>query len=216
MAKDVILHVHRRNRFSTARPYRAMQWGRPPARANLTMDDRMTIANMAIEAGGKNGNLRGGPRRRSISSNARCAANGTKADYTPAEAGPNQKFVYEQGVSTCRRWSRPWPCTPTRANRALAKDARAHRARPRLHRQFAPAAKTSDFLAFAEVVKGKKVKTGHLRGAPRRRAWSTTCTRSSSTASARGRVLENAGRAHDRKRQLRRLPGRGRWTRSGA
>ena len=34
--------------------YRAMQWEGPGAAA-LSIDDRMTIANMAIEAGGKNG-----------------------------------------------------------------------------------------------------------------------------------------------------------------
>src|SRR5271163_5363745 len=53
MAKDVILNVIGDIGFDGA-TYRAMQWEGPGAAA-LNMDDRMTIANMAIEAGGKNG-----------------------------------------------------------------------------------------------------------------------------------------------------------------
>src|SRR5579871_5924493 len=52
MAKDIILHCIGEIGFDGA-TYRAMQFdgsGIP----NLTIDDRMTIANMAIEAGGKN------------------------------------------------------------------------------------------------------------------------------------------------------------------
>src|SRR5213080_2121901 len=53
MAKDVILHVIGEIGFDGA-TYRAMQW-EGPGTYSLSMDDRMTIANMAIEAGGKNG-----------------------------------------------------------------------------------------------------------------------------------------------------------------
>ena len=53
MAKDVILHCIGEIGFDGA-TYRAMQFDGPGA-ASLSMDDRMTIANMAIEAGGKNG-----------------------------------------------------------------------------------------------------------------------------------------------------------------
>ena len=51
MAKDVILHCIGEIGFDGA-TYRAMQFDGQGI-ANLTMDDRMTIANMAIEAGGK-------------------------------------------------------------------------------------------------------------------------------------------------------------------
>ena len=53
MAKDVILNVIGEIGFDGA-TYRAMQFDGPGV-ASLSMDDRMTIANMAIEAGGKNG-----------------------------------------------------------------------------------------------------------------------------------------------------------------
>ena len=53
MAKDIILHCIGEVGFDGA-TYRAMQFDGEGA-ASLAMDDRMTIANMAIEAGGKNG-----------------------------------------------------------------------------------------------------------------------------------------------------------------
>src|SRR4029434_8644834 len=53
MAKDIILHVIGEIGFDGA-TYRAMQFDGPGV-ANLSIDDRMTVANMAIEAGGKNG-----------------------------------------------------------------------------------------------------------------------------------------------------------------
>ena len=53
MAKDIILDCIGDIGFDGA-TYRAMQFQGPGAKA-LSMDDRMTIANMAIEAGGKNG-----------------------------------------------------------------------------------------------------------------------------------------------------------------
>ena len=51
MAKDIILHLIGEIGFDGA-TYRAMQFGGSGI-AWLSMDDRMTIANMAIEAGGK-------------------------------------------------------------------------------------------------------------------------------------------------------------------
>ncbi len=51
--KDVILHLIGRIGVDGAR-YRSLEFGGPGVAA-LTMDDRFTIANMAIEAGAKNG-----------------------------------------------------------------------------------------------------------------------------------------------------------------
>src|ERR1043166_1795734 len=53
MAKDVILHCIGEIGFDGA-TYRAMQFDGEGVKS-LSIDDRMTIANMAIEAGGKNG-----------------------------------------------------------------------------------------------------------------------------------------------------------------
>ena len=153
MAKDVILHVIGEIGFDGA-TYRAMQWDGPGA-SGLSMDDRMTIANMAIEAGGKNG-IFAADQKTFDFVNARCAANGTKADYTPAESGPNQTFVYEQAFDL----SALEPTVamhPNPGNRALAKTL-GHIALDRAYIGSCTGGKTSDFLAFAEVVKGKRVK----------------------------------------------------------
>src|SRR4029077_19103486 len=90
MAKDVILHVIGDIGFDGA-TYRAMQWEGPGASA-MNMDDRMTIANMAIEAGGKNGIF---PADQTTFAyvDARARENGTKSEYEPAELDQDQTFV---------------------------------------------------------------------------------------------------------------------------
>ena len=80
MAKDVILHCIGDIGFDGA-TYRAMQFQGPGAKA-LSMDDRMTIANMAIEAGGKNGIFE--PDDKTFAYvDERTKANGTKSSYNP-------------------------------------------------------------------------------------------------------------------------------------
>ncbi|HYR42788.1 MAG TPA: aconitase family protein, partial [Terriglobia bacterium] len=92
MAKDVILHCIGEIGFDGA-TYRAMQFD-GPAVASLTMDDRLTIANMAIEAGGKNGIFEFDFQTQDYVDH-RCKSNGTKALYQPVERDKNEKFVYE-------------------------------------------------------------------------------------------------------------------------
>src|SRR5271163_4707504 len=92
MAKDIILHCIGEIGFDGA-TYRAMQFDGSGI-ANLTMDDRMTIANMAIEAGGKNGIFEFDSRTAEYV-DARVKLNGTKSTYTPVEPDKDQKFIYE-------------------------------------------------------------------------------------------------------------------------
>ena len=152
MAKDVILHVIGEIGFDGA-TYRAMQWDGPGA-GGLSMDDRMTIANMAIEAGGKNG-IFGADQKTFDYVNPRLAANGTRADYEPVEADREQSFVYDQAFDL----SALEPTVamhPDPGNRALAKTL----GRISLDRAYVGSCtggKTSDFLAFAEVVDGRRV-----------------------------------------------------------
>src|SRR5439155_5983548 len=82
MAKDIILHVIGEIGFDGA-TYRAMQFDGPGV-ASLSMDDRMTIANMAIEAGGKNGIFEFDSRTKEHV-DYRCKLNQTKAVYEPFE-----------------------------------------------------------------------------------------------------------------------------------
>ena len=153
MAKDVILHVIGDIGFDGA-TYRAMQWEGPGASA-MNMDDRMTIANMAIEAGGKNGIF---PADQTTFDyvDERTKANGTKAEFSAVELDRDQSFIYDKTFDL----SKLEPTVamhPDPGNRALAKelgDIKLDRA----YIGSCTGGKTSDFLAFAEVVKGRSVK----------------------------------------------------------
>jgi 3-isopropylmalate/(R)-2-methylmalate dehydratase large subunit len=153
MAKDVILHVIGDIGFDGA-TYRAMQWEGPGASA-MNMDDRMTITNMAIEAGGKNGVF---PADQTTFDyvDQRTKMNGTKSTYDVVEVDRDQNFVYDKTFDL----SKLEPTVamhPDPGNRALAKDL----GNIKLDRAYigsCTGGKTSDFLAFAEVVKGHSVK----------------------------------------------------------
>ncbi len=153
MAKDVILHVIGDIGFDGA-TYRAMQWEGPAASA-MGMDDRMTIANMAIEAGGKNGIF---PADKTTFDyvNERTAANGTKSDYEPVELDRDQSFCFDRTYDI----SELEPTVamhPDPGNRQLAKNL-GNISLDRAYIGSCTGGKTSDFLAFAEIVRGKSVK----------------------------------------------------------
>jgi 3-isopropylmalate/(R)-2-methylmalate dehydratase large subunit len=153
MAKDVVLHVIGEIGFDGA-TYRAMQYEGPGASA-LNMDDRMTIANMAIEAGGKNAVF---PADQTTFDyvNERTKRNGTKSDYVPVEVDKDQTFVYDDVVHL----SELEPTVamhPDPGQRALAKTLD----KIELDRAYigsCTGGKTSDFLAFAEILQGRTVK----------------------------------------------------------
>ena len=151
MAKDVILHCIGEIGFDGA-TYRAMQFDGPGV-ASLSMDDRMTIANMAIEAGGKNGIFPFDARTAEYV-DARVKLNGTKANYTPVEADADQKFVYEY-VLDLDKLEPTVACHPDPGQRKKAKEMNM-----KLDRAYVGSCtggKTSDFVEFARVLRGKKV-----------------------------------------------------------
>src|SRR5205823_2762337 len=153
MAKDVILHVIGDIGFDGA-TYRAMQWEGPGVNA-MNMDDRMTIANMAIEAGGKNG-IFPFDEKTDAYVRERIAENGTKSEFEPVELDREQTFIYDKTFDL----SKLEPTVamhPDPGNRALAKDL-GHIELNRAYIGSCTGGKTSDFLAFAQVVRGKRVK----------------------------------------------------------
>src|SRR5580658_2549900 len=93
MAKDIILYVIGDIGFDGA-TYRAMQWEGPGVNT-LSMDDRMTIANMAIEAGGKNGVFPCDQKTLDYV-NERIRENGTKSEFTPVEIDREQSFAFDK------------------------------------------------------------------------------------------------------------------------
>ena len=152
MAKDVILHIIGEIGFDGA-TYRAMQFDGEGARA-LSMDDRMTIANMAIEAGGKNGIFEFDEKTREYVE-YRTRLNGTQTTYEPVERDRDEKFIYELVVDL----SKLEPivaCHPDPAQRRLAKEL-GHIRLDRAYIGSCTGGKTSDFLAFAQVLRGRRV-----------------------------------------------------------
>lgn len=152
MAKDIILHIIGEIGFDGA-TYRAMQFEGPGVET-LSMDDRMTIANMAIEAGGKNGIFPFDGRTAEYV-DARVKRNGTKVSYEPVEADADQKFVYELVVDL----SKLEPlvaCHPDPGQRKKAKEL-ADLKLDRAYVGSCTGGKTSDFVEFARVLRGRKV-----------------------------------------------------------
>jgi 3-isopropylmalate/(R)-2-methylmalate dehydratase large subunit len=151
MAKDIILHCIGEIGFDGA-TYRAMQFDGPGA-ASLSMDDRMTIANMAIEAGGKNAIFEFDSRTAEYV-DARVKLNGTKSNYEPVTPDKKQKFVYELVVDLSKL-EPTVACHPNPGQRKKAKEMDV-----KLDRAYVGSCtggKTSDFVEFARVLRGKKV-----------------------------------------------------------
>jgi len=153
MAKDVILWVIGDIGFDGA-TYRAMQWEGPGASA-LDIDDRMTITNMAIEAGAKNG-IFPADEKTFAYVDERIGLNGTRSDYQPVEVDKDQKFIFDK-VYDLSTLEPTVAMHPNPGNRALAKELE----KVSLDRAYigsCTGGKTSDFVAFAEVVRGKRVR----------------------------------------------------------
>jgi 3-isopropylmalate/(R)-2-methylmalate dehydratase large subunit len=152
MAKDIILHCIGEIGFDGA-TYRALQFDGSGIRY-LTMDDRMTIANMAIEAGGKNAIFEFDDQTRAVV-DRRCKLNGTRQTYQPVERDRKEQFVYELTVDL----SALEPlvaCHPNPGQRKLARELTGTKL-DRAYVGSCTGGKTSDFVEFARVLRGKKV-----------------------------------------------------------
>jgi 3-isopropylmalate/(R)-2-methylmalate dehydratase large subunit len=152
MAKDVILHCIGEIGFDGA-TYRAMQFDGGGV-SSLNIDDRMTIANMAIEAGGKNGIFEFDAQTQAFV-DYRCQLNGTKANYDPVPRDKDEKFSYEL-VLDLSKLEPTVACHPDPGQRKLAKEL----GQIKLDRAYigsCTGGKTSDFLEFARLLRGKRV-----------------------------------------------------------
>lgn len=152
MAKDVILHLIGEIGFDGA-TYRAMQFDGEGAQG-LSMDDRMTIANMAIEAGGKNGIFEFDEKTKKMV-DSRTSENGTRSDYEPVERDAREDFVYES-ILDLSKLEPTVACHPNPGQRKKARELE----NVKLDRAYigsCTGGKTSDFLAFARLLKGRRV-----------------------------------------------------------
>jgi 3-isopropylmalate/(R)-2-methylmalate dehydratase large subunit len=152
MAKDIILHCIGEIGFDGA-TYRAMQFDGPGVAA-LSMDDRMTIANMAIEAGGKNGIFEFDAKTEEFV-NYRTRLNGTKSSYEPVLRDKDEKFVFEMTVDL-DKLEPTVACHPDPGQRKKAKEM-GHVKLDRAYIGSCTGGKTSDFLEFARVLRGRRV-----------------------------------------------------------
>ena len=152
MAKDIILHCIGEIGFDGA-TYRAMQFDGPGV-GSLSMDDRMTSANMAIEAGGKNAVFPFDSRTAEYV-DARVKLNGTKSIYEPVEPDKDQKFVYELVVDLSKL-EPTVACHPDPGQRKKAKEM-SHVKLDRAYVGSCTGGKTSDFVEFARVLRGRQV-----------------------------------------------------------
>ncbi len=152
MAKDIILHCIGEIGFDGA-TYRAMQFDGPGV-PNLSIDDRMTIANMAIEAGGKNGIFEFDDKTKAYV-DERTKRNGTKSTYEPVSRDKDEKFVYELTVDLSKL-EPTVACHPDPGQRKLAKELGGIKL-DRAYIGSCTGGKTSDFLEFARVLQGKRV-----------------------------------------------------------
>jgi 3-isopropylmalate/(R)-2-methylmalate dehydratase large subunit len=152
MAKDIILHVIGEIGFDGA-TYRAMQFDGTGV-ADLSMDDRMTIANMAIEAGGKNGIFPYDARTAEYVQ-ARTKLNGTRQTYAPVEPDADQRFSHELVVDL-DRLEPTVACHPDPGQRKVAKQLEEVKL-DRAYIGSCTGGKTSDFVEFARIVRGRRV-----------------------------------------------------------
>lgn len=153
MAKDIILHIIGDIGFDGA-TYRAMEYGGTGV-ASLSLDDRMTIANMAIEAGAKNGVFPADEKTFSyVRERTQCG--GTKTTFDPVTPDKDARYVFEKSYDLSKL-EPTVACHPNPGVRKLAKEL----ASTNLDRAYigsCTGGKTSDFLAFAKIIRGKHVK----------------------------------------------------------
>ena len=152
MAKDVILHCIGEIGFDGA-TYRALQFGGAGV-STLSMDDRMTIANMAIEAGGKNGIFEYDAQTQAYV-DYRCKLNGTRSSYQPVERDREERFCSELVVHL-DQLEPVVACHPDPAQRKKAREL-GHIRLDRAYVGSCTGGKTSDFLDFARIVRGRRV-----------------------------------------------------------
>ena len=152
MAKDIILYIIGELGVDGA-TYCALQFGGEGSHL-LSMEERMTITNMAIEAGGKNGIFEFDSTTRDFV-DERCRINGTKSQYTPVDRDSDEKFLktFKLDLSQLEPTV---ACHPNPGVRKLARELRSEKL-DRAYIGSCTGGKTSDFFAAAQILRGRQV-----------------------------------------------------------
>ncbi|CAI9086177.1 3-isopropylmalate dehydratase large subunit [Candidatus Methylacidiphilum fumarolicum] len=152
MAKDLILYIIGEIGFDGA-TYMAMQFEGPGA-FSLSIEDRMTMANMAIEAGAKNG-IFPADQKTIDYVNQRILKNGTKKEFEVVELEKDQKFFASYSIDLSK--IEPTVAAPPNpANRFKAKELASVKI-DRAYLGSCTGGKLTDFIAFASILKNNMV-----------------------------------------------------------
>lgn len=152
LGKDVILHIIGEIGFDGA-TYKAMEFGGEGVAA-MSIEDRMTVANMGVEAGAKNAIFQADARtRKFVDRNAE--ANGTTRRYEIAKPDPGAKHVSDMTINLSK--IEPTVALPPnpgrRATASKCRDTKLDRA----YIGSCTGGKIGDFEAFARIVRGRHV-----------------------------------------------------------
>ncbi|MCP4246305.1 MAG: 3-isopropylmalate dehydratase [bacterium] len=152
MAKDVILHLIGEIGFDGA-TYRALEFAGDGV-ASLTIDDRMTIANMAIECGAQNGVFEADATTCAAVA-ARGRAHDTTRSYEGQHPDPDAAYVAEHrlDLTDLEPTVALHPDPGQRAKARECSDIQLDRA----YIGSCTGGKFSDFAAFARVVRNRQV-----------------------------------------------------------
>jgi len=152
MAKDVVLHIIGEIGFDGA-TFRAMEYAGPGV-SSLTIEDRMTIANMGVEAGAKNAVFEADETTRAFV-DARMKEHGTTRAYEGVSADAGARYMSEHRINlSALEPTVAMPPDPGRRNTAR------QLANVRIDRAYigsCTGGKASDFEAFAEIARGRTV-----------------------------------------------------------
>ncbi len=153
MAKDLILAVIGEIGVDGA-TYRAMQFDGEGV-LSLPIEERMTLTNMAIEAGGKNGIIPcDAETERYVRERTRRA--GTRAEFTPVAADPGARYAYEKVFRIGQ--IEPMVAKPhSPDNKAFVSEVAGTKI-TRAYIGSCTGGKTGDFLAAARLLKGNEVR----------------------------------------------------------
>ena len=152
MAKDAILHLIGEIGFDGA-TYRALEFDGDSV-STLAMEERMTIANMAVECGAKNG-VFAADERTCAFVDERARTHGTARPYETVKPDAGAAFVSEHTINL----STLEPTIALHPDPGRRKPARecGHIKLDRAYIGSCTGGKLSDFAAFAEVVRGREV-----------------------------------------------------------
>ena len=152
MAKDVILHIIGEIGFDGA-TYRAMEFGGAGSSA-MSVEDRMTIANMGVEAGAKSAIFAADEKTRAFV-DRQASVHGITRSYVVDRSDPHAGYVHELTVDL-GRLEPTVAIHPDPGRRAAARECRDIKV-DRAYVGSCTGGKISDFVACAEILRNRQV-----------------------------------------------------------